>query len=475
MTYPNIFDSIPSLPYILTLTVLLRYLIFPAFKLQFLRYKGLYTLYYPPIVYQRHWNSSIKTKAGRHQRLMFPNQKALAANCGRNIIFVLYDCEYKNLFLQNQNCYKKTDSIDFIKPLLNSGLISPQQKDFPRNTALPELNVNFIHITVQNLLNSIPESTYKKFPLVKNIEELAGETIALLYFGENLHNYTFEGKPVSLALAELVKQISNSSTRPIGQLLGDRVANRMPHYRTLKRKVQNMRQLLLKIIEEKMVQPQQIGSESTIKEPVLTNEEILNQFMTYFIDAISTTNHLVCISLYNLIQYPEYLEKLKEERQTLFAGRKNNEITTIETLKKMEVLHSFFQETLRFYPAAPNILARVATKNHKLADLTIRKGDQVRVDMLASFFDEKFFEDSLRFDPDRWRRSKQKLDPFTYTPFFGGNKSCTGQNMVIMMGKVIISEFLNKFNYTLITDCRNLIHSPHENLNDIFFNLSKTG
>jgi len=324
-------------------------------------------------------------------------------------------------------------------------------------------------------LNNISESAYKKFPLVKKIEELTGETIGLLYFSENLYNYTFEGKSVTLALAELVKQISSSSTRPIGQLLGDRVANRMPHYRTLKRKVQNMRQLLLKMIEERNVQPQQVGSELTVKEPVLTNEEILNQFMAFFIDAISTTKHLVCISLYNLIQYPEYLEKLKEERQTLYS--QNEGEIKIESLKKMEVLHSFFQETLRFNPVAPNILARVATKNHKLADLAIRKGDQVRVDMLASFFDEKFFQDSLRFDPDRWRKSKQKLDPFTYTPFFGGSKSCTGQNMVIMMGKVIISEFLNKFNSTLAADCSNLmkiVHSPHENLNDIFFNISRT-
>jgi len=402
---------------------------------------------------------------------MFPNQKALAANCGRNIIFVLYDCEYKNLFLQNQNFYKKTDSIDFIKPLINSGLLLQPNKFQIKNPS-GELNINFLHVTVQQLLNKIPDSAYKKLPLMKTIEEVTAQIIGLVYFGENLHNYTFEGKPVTLALTELVKQISNSSTRPIGQLLGDRITTKMPHYRTLKRKVQTIKQLCLRILQEKTVQPQQKAEEKESSVFVNNNEEILNQFMGFFIDAISTTKHLVCISLYNLLQYSEYMEILRVEREAVYRNPEG--LVTLETVKRMEALQAFFQETLRFYPAAPNILARVAMKNHKLADLAIKKGDQVRVDMLASFFDEKFFEDPLRFDPERWRRMKQKLDPFVFTPFLGGNKSLSGQNMVIMMSKILISEFLEKFKFDL-AECKNLgkiTTSPHEHLNDIFFNIS---
>lgn len=172
------------------------------------------------------------------------------------------------------------------------------------------------------------------------------------------------------------------------------------------------------------------------------SEDIVNEFITFFIAGMDTTGHLIGMTLYNLTQYPDYLAKLQAEREKTYP------ITT-DTLHKRDLLHSFIKETLRFYPPGPLPFLREAVQDHDLLDLKIKKGELLACDFLSPAFDEKYFESPTEFRPDRWMDQDAKADSYTFVPFSAGPRNYTGQHLVLMEAKVIISEFLNRFDFAL--------------------------
>ena len=161
---------------------------------------------------------------------------------------------------------------------------------------------------------------------------------------------------------------------------------------------------------------------------------------------MDTTGHLLGMTLYNLATHPEHLINLKKERDAIY----NKEpIITADALQKMDVLHCFLKETLRFYTPAPSTFPRIAIEDHKLGDLSIKKGTLVRPDFFTMFFDEKYFKNPEEFDPARWNTSDRTLDSHAFTPFSAGPRNCIGQHLAIIESKVIICEFLNRFDFKL--------------------------
>ena len=224
------------------------------------------------------------------------------------------------------------------------------------------------------------------------------------------------------------------------------------------KKVHRFRQICAKIIADRKEQGQESNdllssliATQKAEDPKqrYTDEDIINEFVTFFAVGMDTTGHLIGMTFYNLHKYPVYLEDLKKEREAVY----NKEpIVSADALQKMDVLHSILKETLRLYTPAPATFPRVAVEDHKLVDLSIRKGDLVRPDFMTNFFDEKNFKDPQQFDPSRWSSAEQKLDPYDFIPFSAGPRNCIGQHLAIIEAKVIISEFLNKFDFKMKDD-----------------------
>ena len=121
----------------------------------------------------------------------------------------------------------------------------------------------------------------------------------------------------------------------------------------------------------------------------------------------------------------------------------------MDNINKMEELNCFLKETLRFYTAIPFSMDRLALQDHKIGDVDIPKGMRVKPDYFAVAFDEKHWVEPEKFNPERW---KGKIDPYTFVPFFAGPRNCIGQHLAMMEAKVVVSEFLERFEYGLKDD-----------------------
>jgi len=464
----NLSDLILNTIFILPILYLFtRYILKPFLRLRSLGKQGFDTDFFPVLGFHRNWILDLKYRGDlfastREQTKTRPNQKVLVTNHGSDIVFILYEHTYKKIFLQNQQYYDKTGFSDFMRPLLGTGLLFAKGEAWKRHRKLVSTafhyeslkgSVGLIRETAQEFLRKITPDQYQNFPIIEKMQEITGEVVGRFFFGKSFCDYTFEGQPITLALAELLGETTSYGFKLSGLVLGIDLISVLPSYRTAIQRVQKLKKLCLQIIQDKRNQEAPTNdllsfllATQTDSEQSLTDEEILDEFLTLFAAGMDTTGHLVGMALYNLHLNQENVPDLTAEREEIYKNHEGE--LTIDHLQKMEFLHCFLKETLRFHTPAPGSVPRLALEDHKIGDLEIKKGDQVRVEILSAFFDENIFEDAQKFDPQRWKNA-EKMDSWIFTPFSAGPRNCIGQHLAMVEAKIIISEFLNMFNYKL--------------------------
>jgi len=396
----------------------------------------------------------------------FPDKKAWVANVGTKVVLSLRDSRYIKEFLLNQTGYVKGGVTNFLFPLIGSGLVLSDGETWRRHRRIIsnsfhyeslKANVKTVQNTARELLGKIPQEEYKNFAAIRRIQEITGEVVGRIFFGENLNSYTLYGKPLTIVLADLIGDITVAALTPLSILLGPSAMKRpiFPRYKKLIARINEFRETCLRIIQDRKASGKSghdllISLLETQKfsdpEQRLSDNEILDEFLTFFVAGMDTTGHLVGMALYNLTKNPEYFAKLKEERE---KGYNKSEYVSAEVIQEMEELHCLLRETLRFHTPAPMTFVRVSHAKHKILDLDIQKGTWIKPDFFSLFFDEKYFEDPWAFNPERWKENKNKIDPYAFTPFSAGPRNCIGQHLAIMESKIIISEFLEKFDVKL--------------------------
>ena len=325
------------------------------------------------------------------------------------------------------------------------------------NYELLKSNVEVIQKITREFLDSVSPSEYQNFPIIPKVHQLAGEILGRVFFGKNINEHKFEGKPLAAAIPGVILELIMAGQSRLALIFGKKVMNLsfFAKYAKAMRKVEDFRAACGKVIEQKKAQKKagndlltSLIATQTSNDPNdrFSDDEIIDEFVTFFVAGMDTTSQLVSMTLYHLSQNPKYLDDLKKERDGTYNKEQH---VTAETLQKMNVLHAVLKETLRLHTPSPIIFPRITLQDHEILDFKIRKGTIVRPDFMTTMSDERHFESPEQFKPDRWLSSEQKLDPYAFIPFSAGARSCIGQNFAIIEAKIIISEFLNKFSYKI--------------------------
>jgi len=428
--------------------------------------------FFPGIGFNRYMRNDLKTKGDflhsiKHYKENHPNKKFEVTNLGSSVTIMLRDPDLIKEFVNKPALYEKHHVFRVIKMLTGTGLPMAEGDTWKihRKIVSSCFHYEFLTSNTNNIMNIINEfldkitpQDYQNYPITLKMQEITGDVIGRMFFGERLSNYTFKGKSMTLALAQLGTELGLCAVSLGVLLFGTKIlkAPFIPRYRKVMQDVTDFRKLCLQIVQDrKSTNPQKsqdlLGTllqtqQSGISEQCLSDEDIVNEFISFYLAGVDTTGHLVSMALYNLTQYPEYLQILQEERDQTF----NTEtIKTAETLQKMDSLHAFIKETLRFYSPAPGVTFRVATADHKLLDLEIKKGDVVRADLFSAYYNQKYFDHPHEFNPKRFCDNKQKVDSYVFIPFSAGPRNCIGQHLAVLEAKLLISEFLERFDFKL--------------------------
>jgi len=396
-----------------------------------------------------------------------PNQRFEVTNLATNAVIRLRDPELIKEFLQKPFNYKKHYILTVLVPLAGQSLGLTEGDVWKRRRKVISTafhyeflkeNTKLIQQTVREFFDKITLADYNNLDIIQRLQEITSEVMGRVFFGDSLHKYQFEGKSLTRGLAELSDELGEQARTPLLLIFGPQILSSpfVPRYRKLQERIKKFRKLCFDILQDRKAKPTRsndlLGAllatqKSENPEEILSDEDIVDDFVGFTFAGMDTTSYVSTMSLYYLLQTPKYFQELQEERDRTYNTEK---IISTETLQQMDVLHAVMKETLRAFSAA--IPDRVATCDHKLGDIDIKKGDVITADFAAVSYNEKFYKDPHQFDPDRFRDPDNKLDPFVFIPFSAGPRNCIGQHLAVIEGKIIISEFLERFQYKTKSD-----------------------
>uniref|UniRef100_A0ABM5FBG2 Cholesterol 24-hydroxylase-like isoform X1 n=1 Tax=Pogona vitticeps TaxID=103695 RepID=A0ABM5FBG2_9SAUR len=184
---------------------------------------------------------------------------------------------------------------------------------------------------------------------------------------------------------------------------------------------------------------------SAAQEGDCDEESILDNFVTFFFAGHESTASLLSFTIMELGRHPEIVAKLQAEVDEVIGVKTD---IAYEDLGKLEYLSQVLKEVLRLYPPAPRTV-RWTGKENIIEGVKIPANTTLIFSTYVMGRMERYFKDPLTFNPDRF--SKDEPRPyFCYFPFSLGPRSCIGQVFALMEAKVVMTKFLQRFEFQLV-------------------------
>ncbi|VEN43854.1 unnamed protein product [Callosobruchus maculatus] len=204
-------------------------------------------------------------------------------------------------------------------------------------------------------------------------------------------------------------------------------------------------------------------------------EKVLAQPFQFFIAGHITSTLSLTYTLFELTVNPEVQAKARKVAQEMLNDYGG---ITYDALmdKKYCYLDMVFDETHRKYPALA-YLDRACTADYKIpgTDYVLRKGDRLLIPTLGHNFDEKYFPNPEKYDPERFL-DKHNQDGLYFLPFGEGPRACIGGRFAGLNLKVALTNILSNFTLEKIPETPKTITknpkafgvSPLERINIMF-------
>lgn len=148
--------------------------------------------------------------------------------------------------------------------------------------------------------------------------------------------------------------------------------------------------------------------------------------------------------LYRLLSHPEHLQKVRDEYQQLSRASDGN----IDPMDQ-KFLRAAFQETVRITPPGALVI-RYATQDFQFAGYTIRKGDEVLIQISGDHLDEELFPNPTRFDPSRFLVKGASNLKRHVLAFGSGAHRCTGAMIGPLITQEMVSYWVNHYDLELV-------------------------
>lgn len=159
-----------------------------------------------------------------------------------------------------------------------------------------------------------------------------------------------------------------------------------------------------------------------------------DESITTFFAGHETTARTMTFTWYALSQNPQVAEKLHAELDAVLGDR----TPSIEDLHHLPYTLQVIKEVLRLYPPAPFYI-RDAIAEDKLGDFNT----PALPVLLSPYYTHRhpdFWEDPLKFNPDRWTPELEaKMHPYAYHPFAAGQRVCIGNNFSLLESHILLA------------------------------------
>ncbi|CAG9806317.1 unnamed protein product [Chironomus riparius] len=166
-----------------------------------------------------------------------------------------------------------------------------------------------------------------------------------------------------------------------------------------------------------------IDGEISTETKKLTLNEILAQAFLFFFAGSDTSSTTISFALTELAFNQDAQEKLRAE---LVEKTKNtNGEISYDLLHELTYLNQVVNESLRMHPPAPFAI-RKAKEDYKVPDtnVIIKKNTTVWIPLQCFHYDDRYWNNPSKFDPERFTTEEVAKRPLCYFPFGEGPRNC---------------------------------------------------
>jgi len=182
----------------------------------------------------------------------------------------------------------------------------------------------------------------------------------------------------------------------------------------------------------------------------MDDEQIKDELVTFLLAGHETTATALTWTWYLLAQYPDRHRELYET--VADTDVLDREEFTPELVTELQYVKQCVQEGMRIYPPVP-VIARETESDDTVCGYELPAGTQVVTPQFVVHRDPAIWDDPLDYRPERFAPgADEDRPPYSYFPFGGGARMCTGRQFALMEAQLILARVLDEFRLDL--------HSP---------------
>lgn len=376
---------------------------------------------------------------------------------GSETVYVLNSPEaFEHLFVSNWRNYQKSSFYDKLRPTFGDGIVV-SEGDFWRkqrqfmNPAFHKQSLERIGETMRDKARAHVSRLHAHgpdaaFDLSSEITDLSIEIVLESLFSSDIAGRTRGVADAVDAMLEIAEKrfwaIPDLHGTPLSPLYWRHKAARRVFDDIVYGIIERRRQT-----EEPM--PDLLGMLLDARDGEtgegMSDTQLRDEVTTLLVTGHESTANATVWTLYSLAQHPEMTARVRTE----IASVCGDELPTDVQLREQTYLRQVIEEAMRLYPPAWTT-SRTAIEDDVILGYPIPAGTNVMVSPHVMHQNPRYWEDPMRFDPDRFApETRDRRPKFAYIPFGGGPRSCIGSNFAMMEMQIAITSLLQAFDLQL--------------------------
>ncbi|HLP49418.1 MAG TPA: cytochrome P450 [Chitinophagales bacterium] len=418
----------------------------------------------PPTPKEKHWlfGSGYALRDRTHEvvpELIEKYGEVIGLTLPFTRILIAAKPEYaKHVLLENNKNYRKSLAYDMIRVLLGNGLLT-SEGDFwkkQRRLAMPAFHkqkladltammVRKAEAEVEKIKPNADSGGY--FDVAPLMTNLTLEIISEAIFSNGvedkadlvsrqitlLNQYATDKLNSPIRLPPLFPTPGNIKERKAIKILDDIIYSIIDQRRKEGVSKSDLLSMLLDARDEETGE-------------AMDNKQLRDEVMTIFIAGNETTANAMAWTLYLLSQNPEAEGKMiREIDEKLDAGVELN----FQNILGFQYVRQVIDESMRLFPPAW-VVGRRNYEDDEIGGYFIQKNTNVLVPIMYFHRSEKYWDEPLKFKPERFAPElRNSIDRFVYFPFGGGPRLCIGNNFAIMEMQIILIKLYRSYKFRL--------------------------